>query len=70
MSAIPQEYIKKFTKDDYYALHKEGRLSRHTELLDGVLIEHMTISPKHRQIVYRLRRVLENILPATKLVLQ
>ena len=70
MSAIPQEYIKKFTKDDYYALHKEGRLSRHTELLDGVLIEHMTISPKHRQIVYRLRRILENILPATKLVLQ
>jgi len=70
MSGIPQEYIKKFTKEDYYALHKEGRLSRHTELLEGVLIEKMTISPKHRQIVYRLRRILEEILTTTKLVLQ
>ena len=58
MSAIPQEYIKKFTKEDYYALHKEGRLSRHTELLEGVLIEKMTISPKHSFIVSKLHEIL------------
>ena len=63
MSAIPLEYIKKFTKEDYYALQKEGRLSRHTELLDGVLIEHMTISPKHSFIVSKLHEILSQVLP-------
>jgi len=62
MSAIPQEYIKKFTKEDYYALHKEGRLSRHTELLEGVLIEKMTISPKHSFIVSKLHEILSSTL--------
>ena len=62
MSSIPQEYIKKFTKEDYYALHKEGRLSRHTELLEGVLIEKMTISPKHSFIVSKLHEILSSTL--------
>jgi Uma2 family endonuclease len=64
MSAIPQEFIKKFTKEDYYALHREGRLSRHTELLEGVLIEKMTISPKHSFIVSKLHELLSLILPS------
>ena len=63
MSAIPQEYIKRFTKEDYYALHREGRLSRHTELLEGVLIEKMTISPKHSFIVSKFHEILSLILP-------
>ena len=68
MSAIPQEYIKKFTKEDYYALHKEGRLSRHTELLEGVLIEKMTISPKHSFIVSKLHEMLSSTLPKTYII--
>jgi hypothetical protein len=46
MSAIPQEYIKKFTKDNYYALHKEERLFRHTELLLPIIFTRFFLQTK------------------------
>ncbi|MCB1176885.1 MAG: Uma2 family endonuclease, partial [Leptospiraceae bacterium] len=58
----PSEFIKKFSKEDYYDLHKDGKLSRHTELLEGYLIEKMTIPPKHSFIVSKLHTILSELL--------
>lgn len=60
---IPIEMVKRFSIEDYYRMRDHGLLSRHTELLDGVLVDRMTVSPKHTYIVSYLMNLLREILP-------
>ncbi len=65
-----QLHLKRFSLVDYHRLRDLGLLSRHSELLYGVIVEKMTISPKHRHILHQLRRLLDSLLPSSLLVFQ
>lgn len=57
------DLVKRFTTEEYHRLRDLGLLSRHTELIEGVLIDKMTISPRHSFIVSSLREYLSKELP-------
>jgi len=59
--AIPLEMVRRFSREDFYWMRDQGLLTRHTELLEGVLVEKMTISPRHRHILHKLRSSLESM---------
>jgi hypothetical protein len=61
--AIPIEMVKRFSLEDYYRMRDQGLLSRHTELIEGVVVDKMTISPKHAFIVTELANWLDETLP-------
>ncbi|MCX7997682.1 MAG: Uma2 family endonuclease [Leptospiraceae bacterium] len=67
---IPLESLKRFSREEYHKLRDLGLLARHTELIEGVLIEKMTISPKHRHVIHKLRVILENLLPPSYFIFQ
>jgi hypothetical protein len=45
--AIPIEKVRSFTREDFNRMRDQGILPRHTELLAGVLVDKVAISPKH-----------------------
>jgi Uma2 family endonuclease len=57
---IPIEMVRRFSREDYYRMRDQGLLSRHTELIEGVLVDKMTISPRHRHVIHILRSWLES----------
>lgn len=61
--AISIDMVTRFSIEDYHRLRDLGLLSRHTELIEGVLIDKMTISPLHSYIVSSLRDYLTRVLP-------
>lgn len=68
--AISIDMVTRFSIEDYHRLRDLGLLSRHTELIEGVLIDKMTISPQHRYIVHNLRSWLESELSEGFIVFQ
>lgn len=60
--SIPLESLKRFSREEYHKLRDLGLLARHTELIEGVLIEKMTISPRHTYVISRLRNILSQVL--------
>jgi Uma2 family endonuclease len=67
---IPLESVKRFSLDEYHRLGQSGVLPRHTELLEGILVNKMTLSPRHRLIVNKFRHILEKLLPPSFVILQ
>ena len=61
-NVIPIEMVKRFSIEDYYIMRDRGLLSRHTELIDGILVDKMTISPKHNYIVSKFRSWIDSLL--------
>lgn len=47
----------------YHKLSYSGYLPRNLELLEGLIIKKMTISPLHAKVVNKLRRLIEKNLP-------
>ncbi|MCC5813582.1 MAG: Uma2 family endonuclease [Leptospira sp.] len=66
--AIPIEMVRRFSREDYYRMRDQGLLSRRTELIEGVLVDKITISPKHSYIVTQLRAWLSENLPQAFLI--
>lgn len=59
--AIPIEMVKRFSLEDYYRMRDQGLLSRHIELIEGVLVNKMTISPKHIYVVSKFRSWVDSL---------
>jgi|GEM_PF-2446024 Uma2 family endonuclease len=55
--------IYHFDLETYHRLSYSGYLPRNLELLEGLIIQKMTISPLHAKIVNKLRRLIERNLP-------
>jgi Uma2 family endonuclease len=58
---IPIEMVRRFSREDYYRMRDQGLLSRHTELIEGVLVDKMTISPRHIYIASKFRSWIESL---------
>ncbi len=67
---IPLESVKRFSLEEYHRLGQSGVLPRDTELLEGILVNKMTLSPRHRLVVNKFRHILEKLLPASFVILQ
>lgn len=52
-----------FDLPTYHKLSDSGYLPRNLELLEGLIIQKMTISPLHAKVVNKLRRLVERNLP-------
>jgi len=52
-----------FDLETYHRLSYSGYLPRNLELLEGLIIQKMTISPLHAKVVNKLRRLIEKKLP-------
>ncbi len=61
--AIPIEKVRSFTREDFNRMRDQGILPRHTELLAGVLVDKVAISPKHAYTISRLRNRISQYLP-------
>lgn len=55
--------IHRFSLEEYHKLGELGLLPRFTELIDGVILKKMTISPVHSNFVTQIRRYLDKNLP-------
>lgn len=53
------EYAYRFDIATYHRLCESGLLPRNLELIHGILVEKMTLSPQHSYIVGKLRELLE-----------
>ena len=62
--------ILRYDIETYHKLGASGAIPRNTELIHGVIIHKMTISPIHRKIVNKLRNILEKVIPKGFIVLQ
>jgi len=60
---IIRERAQPLTLEQYHALVAQGQISNDMELLNGVLIEKMPKSPRHRSIVQKLFVHLQKRLP-------
>lgn len=74
MSAVLTENtVKKIFQYDietYHKLGSTGILPRNTELIHGIVVRKMTISPKHRKVVNKLRDILSKAIQERFIVLQ
>ena len=74
MSAILEKSYKdkalRYDLDSYHKLGATGAIGRNTELIHGVIINKMTISPKHRKVVNKVRDILTSVIEERFIVLQ
>lgn len=72
-SAIAESTLKRIFLYDIETYHKLGHtgvLPRNTELIHGVVVYKMTISPILRKIVNKLRDILSHVIPKDFAILQ
>ena len=72
-SVLTESRVKKifqYDLDTYHKLGTIGILPRNTELIHGIVVRKMTISPKHRKVVNKLRDILSSAIPERFIVLQ
>jgi len=61
--SIFEESVYHFDLDTYHKLSLSGHLPRNLELIEGILIQKMKISPLHAKVVNKLRKLIERNLP-------
>ncbi len=62
--------VLRYDLESYHKLGASGVLPRNTELIHGVVVNKMTISPKHRKVVNKLRDILTSVIEERFIVLQ
>ncbi|NLX99479.1 MAG: Uma2 family endonuclease [Rhodopirellula sp.] len=69
-AAIPGDFVCRLSVEQYHQMARAGILSEDSplELLDGWLVPKMTKNPPHSVVTDRVRRALEQTLPAGWLV--
>lgn len=74
MSATLEKSYKdkslRYDLESYHRLGASGAIPRNTELIHGVVVNKMTISPKHRKVVNKLRDILTSVIEERFIVLQ
>jgi Uma2 family endonuclease len=60
----------RYDLESYHKLGASGAIPRNTELIHGVVVNKMTISPKHRKVVNKLRDILTSVIEERFIVLQ
>ena len=72
-SVLTESRVKKifqYDLDTYHKLGTIGILPRNTELIHGIVVRKMTISPKHRKVVNKLRDILSSAIQERFIILQ
>lgn len=70
---VPESTLNKVFRYDtatYHKLSSIGLLPRNTELIHGVIFNKMTISPRHRKVVNKLRDILTSAVKERFIILQ
>src|SRR5947208_3146712 len=55
--------LPRLTVAEYHQLGEEGMLEEDVELLEGLVVKKMSKNPRHVSVAYRLRQLLEKLLP-------
>jgi len=63
LETIHGHNVYHFDLDTYHKLSLSGLLPGNIEIIEGILIQKMTISPLHAKVVNKLRKLIERNLP-------